>query len=135
MHFGGRSSNFESGRFDKSFLQTEKTVFYKPKKRFSGSKKRFFESEHSDLDSVLFYIRLTTSLHAVRHKKNGSVRARGKAPWPTRAGLAIAPALHGGTDWDGVHWVRVEGGDGAARAHLTRPLLQGQALGESGAAG
>src|SRR3954453_13865370 len=34
-----------------------------------------------------------------------------------RAGLAIAPALGGGADWDGVHWVRVEGGNGAARAH------------------
>src|SRR3954451_11151778 len=38
-----------------------------------------------------------------------------------RTGLAIAPALRGGADWDGVHWVRGEGDNGAARAH--RPWL------------
>src|SRR6478752_7484632 len=49
-----------------------------------------------------------------------------QAPWPTRAGLAIAPALRGGADWDGVHSVRGEGGNGAARAH--RPGLSALSL-------
>src|SRR3954447_19889960 len=42
-----------------------------------------------------------------------------QAPWPTRARVAIAPALDGRADWDGVRWVRVEGGDGAARTLST----------------
>src|SRR4051794_28054376 len=49
-----------------------------------------------------------------------------QAPWPMRTGLAIAPALRGGADWDGVHWVRVEGDNGAARAH--RPGLPALSL-------
>src|SRR3954452_8333151 len=52
-------------------------------------------------------------LSAVRFRQGSR-----QAPWPMRTGLAIAPALRGGADWDGVHWVRVEGGNGAAGAHL-----------------
>src|SRR4051812_44393199 len=43
-----------------------------------------------------------------------------------RTGLAIAPALRGGAGWGGVHWVRVEGDNGAARAD--RPGLPALSL-------
>src|SRR4051794_36368445 len=59
--------------------------------------------------------------HPRRHRKGSDAvslfrfrQGSRQAPWPMRTGLAIAPALRGGADWDGVHWVRVEGGNGIA---------------------